>query len=101
MRQDNDTLPPRQFELKQAGVIDLKRSRKNGREERRYRSADSFTISRGVRSIAPSTLSWRRCRFRFVRGVALAPGVRRRRARIVRMWRIVTECPLGFGLYAS
>ena len=28
MRQDNDTLSPRQFELKQVGVIDLKRSQK-------------------------------------------------------------------------
>jgi hypothetical protein len=99
MRQDNDTLRPRQFELKQLGVIDLKRSQKNGREERRYRSADSFTISRGVRSIAPSTLSWRRCRLGL--GVALAPAVwlRRTRGRIVR--RIVTAWPLGFGLYAS
>ena len=99
MRQDNDTLSPRQFELKQVGVIDLKRSQKNGREKRRYRSADFFTISRGVRSIAPSTLSWRRwCRLGL--GVARAPAAVRRR-RTVRMWRIVTECPLGFGLYAS
>jgi hypothetical protein len=26
MRQDNDTLQPRQFELKEVGVIDLKRA---------------------------------------------------------------------------
>jgi hypothetical protein len=42
MRQDNDTLPPRQFELKRLGVIDPKRSRKNAREERRYRSPGSL-----------------------------------------------------------
>src|ERR1035441_1377916 len=67
-------------------------------KKRRYRSADSFTISRGVRSIAPSTLSWRRCRLGL--GVALAPAVRLRRTR-GRIVRIVTAWPLGFGLYAS
>ena len=37
MRQDNDALQPRQFELKQAGVIDSSAVDKIPEEKRRYR----------------------------------------------------------------
>jgi hypothetical protein len=64
MRQDNDTLPPRQFELKQAGVIDLKRSRKNGREETTL-SFSGFLynfsrrkINRSINPVLASVSAW-------------------------------------------